>query len=51
MGKIMNFLKNKIIIISMIIGIVLVVMLVVLLNNEDNSEFKLDPIYDVYPYG
>ena len=49
MGKIMNFLKNKIIIISMIIGIVLVVMLVVLLNNEDNSEFKLDPIYDVYP--
>ena len=49
MGKIMNFLKNKIIIISMIIGIVLVAMLLVLLNNEDNSEFKLDPIYDVYP--
>ena len=49
MGKIMNFLKNKIIIISMIIGIVLVVMLVVLLNKETENEFKLDPIYDVYP--
>ena len=49
MEKLMKFLKNKIVIISIAVVIIIIAILVLLLNKDDDNEFMLDPIYDVYP--